>query len=133
MTKVKCPNDCLIEPNSLRTNGKIVEKEIEFIDGKKSERNYCCRCGTELEEVDFGFRMVRLDKIAVPDIFKESDVATEVTKGLPKDAELSDIEITDREIQLYFKSFEWEQTDLEKPVDEIEIELKDHPIEEVEE
>jgi len=105
MNKVKCPNNC---------------------------KNYCCKCGSELEEVDFGFRVVKFSKKVVPKILKERDVATEVTKGLPKDAELADILLDNEHLNLYFKSTKWEQTDLDKRVKEIELEFTDYSLEEVE-
>jgi len=132
MTKVKCPDDCVIEPENLRTNGVIVDKEIDFITGETSTRNYCCRCGKELEEVDYGFRMIRFDKEMLPQIFKERNVAMEIKKGLPKDAELADTDITEDEIHFYFKSSEWNQTNLDESVEEIVLEVKDHDLEELE-
>lgn len=135
MNKVKCPNNCKIETSQVTDcswDGKIVDKEIEFITGKTSTRNYCCKCGSELEEVDFGFRVVKFSKKVLPRIFEERDVATEVTKGLPKDAELADISLDNKHLNLYFKSTKWEQTDLDKRVKEIELEFTDHSLEEVE-
>jgi len=135
MNKVKCPNDCKIETNLLadsNSNSKIVDEKIEFITGETSTRNYCCRCGTELEEVDFGFRVAKLSKTELPSMFKERDVATKITKGLPKDAELADISFDDEHLNLYFKSTKWNQTNLEEPVKEIELEFKDYSLKAIE-
>lgn len=49
---VKCPNGCLISTGV--TSATIVPKEIQFVTGETSERNYCENCGAELDEVEDG-------------------------------------------------------------------------------
>lgn len=125
--KVKCPNGHKIEPQS--RDPLVAEKNWETVFGETYERNYCRECGEKLEEIDSGYRVVKIDKEILPSLFIESDLATQVTNGLPKDAEFVDFGTDENHLLFYFSSTEWVATNLSENVKEIEVEFTDHEVE----